>query len=281
VEKIGLVLEGGGMRGVYTSGVLDYLMEKDFYLPYIIGVSAGACNGVAYVSKQIGRSKESSIGYIDDPMLINYKNLIDKGYLINMDLLFDEMPNKLIPFDYDAFYKSNQEFIVVTTNCRTGKPVYFRKEDCRDIMMVCRASSSLPFIAPIIEIDGEPMLDGGITDSIPVRKSIEDGNNKNVLVLTRPAGYRKKPSKIKQLVKIKYEEYPHLQEAMINRYKMYNDTLDYIDELEENGDVFVIRPSRLIKIKRMEKGCQKLIELYNLGYEDAKALYNKMLKWAQ
>lgn len=281
MRKVGLVLEGGGMRGVYTSGVLDYFMERNLYFPYVTGVSAGACNAISYISKQKGRSKKATIGSMDDPRYINYRNLIRHGYLLHMDLVFDEIPNKLIPFDYDVFFQSEQECVIGATDCRTGRPVYFQKKDCKDLMQICRASSSLPFISPIVEIDGIPLLDGGIVDAIPIKKSIQDGNEKNVIVLTRNKGYRKKPARLKWLLKRVYPEYPKLQEAVLNRYRMYNETLDFIERLEKAGEVFIIRPSRQIKIGRMEKDTQKLIELYQLGYEDAKTMWEALQKWFQ
>jgi predicted patatin/cPLA2 family phospholipase len=279
MEKVGLVLEGGGMRGVYTSAVLEYFMEKKLYFPYVIGVSAGACNALSYISRQKGRNKKATIGSVSDPRYINYKNLITHGYLMHMDLIFDEIPNRLIPFNYDAFFKSEQQCVIGTTSCKTGEPVYFYKENIKDLMKICRASSSLPFISPIVEVDGEPYLDGALTDSIPIKKSIEDGNDKNVVVLTRNKGYRKEPSRVKWLAKRFYPKYPKLQEVIIKRYMMYNDTLDYIDELEKKNKVFVIRPSDLLDIGRAEKNVEKLTELYNLGYKDIKDKYNALMKW--
>lgn len=282
MSGIGLVLEGGGMRGVYTSGVLDYFMEQNFYVPYVIGVSAGACNGVSYVSRQPGRTKKATIGYIDDPRYINYKNLIRHGYLLNMDLIFDEFPNKLIPFHYDTFFDSEQECVIAATNCSTGLPEYFCKKDGMDItniMDICRASSSMPFVSPIIKIGDKPFLDGGITDSIPIKKSIEDGNDKNIIVLTRNKGYHKKPSSLRFLVKKVYAEYPGLQEAIFNRYKMYNETLELIDKLEKEGRVFVIRPSVPVTVGRAEKNAWKLTELYDMGYKDAENSMEALKEW--
>ena len=277
--KVGLVLEGGGMRGVYTTGVLDYFMEQNLYVPYVVGVSAGACNALSYVSKQIGRSKKSTIGSIDDPRYINYKNLFQHGYLLHMDLIFDEIPNQTIPFDYDAFYNSEMECVIGTTNCRTGKPMYFHKKDCKDLMMVCRASSSLPFFSPIVDIDDEPLLDGGIADSIPIKKSIQDGNEKHIVVLTRNKGYRKNPTRMRRLIKKVYPQFPNLQEAIINRYQVYNETIDLVEQLENENKVFVIRPTQPVKIGRVEKNVEKLTEFYNCGYEDAKFDFKNLKEW--
>lgn len=282
MNKAGLVLEGGGMRGVYTSGVLDYFMEKKLYLPYVIGASAGACNAVSYVSKQLGRTKKATVDSVGDPSYINYRNLIKHGYLINMDLIFDEFPNHKIPFDYDTFFKSEQECVIVTTNCNTGKADYFKKEDSINnevLMSFCRASSSLPFVSPFVNINGEPYLDGGIADSIPIKKSISDGYDKNIIVLTRDKSYRKSQSRLALLLKRKYSEYPKLQEALLLRYKIYNETLDFINRLEKEHKVFVIRPSSPVTISRTEKSREKLTELYNEGIKDAERLYDSMCKW--
>jgi len=279
MEKVALVLEGGGMRGVYSSGVLDFFMEKGLYFSYVIGTSAGACNAISYISRQKGRSKRATIDLIDDPRYISFRNLIKYGYLLHMDLLFDEIPNKLVPFDYDAFYKAQEECVITTTNCETGKAEYFYKKDCKDLMLVLRASSSIPFISPIVYINQKPYLDGGISDSIPVKKALEDGYEKVVVILTRPRGYRKKPFRFGALAKRFYQKYPNLVEAIEKRYVIYNETLDFIDKFEKEGKVFVMSPSRPMDISRIEKDKEKLTQLYQLGIEDAKHSLNDLCKW--
>jgi predicted patatin/cPLA2 family phospholipase len=198
---------------------------------------------------------------------------------MHMDLIFDEIPNKTIPFNYEAFFKSEQQCVIGATSCKTREPVYFYKENSKDLMKICRASSSLPFVSPIVEIDGEPFLDGALTDSVPIRKSIGDGNQKNVVVLTRNRGYRKEASRVKWLAKRFYPKYPKLQEVIIKRYIMYNETLDYIDELEKKNKIFVIRPSDFIEIGRSEKNVENLTELYNLGYNDTKNKFDALVEW--
>lgn len=273
MNNIGLVLEGGGMRGIYTSGVLDFLMEKDIYTPYVIGVSAGACNACSYVSKQKYRSRDVNLKYINDPRYIGIKNLILEKSIFSIKFLYDEVPNRLEPFDYEEFKKSNQTFMIVATNCKTGEPAYFEKNQCKDILKVIRASSSLPLVTPIVSLNGEPYLDGGISDSIPIKKAIEDGYTKNIVVLTRTKGYRKEAIKHKRIIKFKYKKYPKLINKIFNRYKEYNETLDYIEDLEKKGQVIVIRPSEDLKVDRLEKNVHKLEALYNLGYNDAKQAY--------
>ena len=276
MDNIGLVLEGGGMRGIYTSGVLDFLMEKDIYTPYVIGVSAGACNASSYVSKQKYRSRDVNLKYINDPRYIGIKNLILEKSIFSIKFLYDEVPNKLEPFDYEEFKKSNQTFMIVATNCKTGEPEYFEKNQCKDILKVIRASSSLPLVTPIVNLDGEPYLDGGISDSIPIKKAMEDGYTKNIVVLTRTKGYRKEPIKHKRIIKFKYKKYPKLVNKIFNRYKEYNETLDYIEDLEKKGQIIIIRPSEDLKVDRLEKNVDKLEALYNLGYNDAKQAYNRI-----
>ncbi|KPU27934.1 patatin [Caloranaerobacter sp. TR13] len=277
--KAGLVLEGGGMRGCYTSGVLDFFMEKDLYFPYIIGVSAGACNASSYISRQKGRSIKINLDYAKDDRYISYKNLITKGSIFGMDFIFNEIPNKLVPFDFETFNKAKEKFIIVATDCKTGQPVYFDKDECEDVIKAIKASSSLPFVAPIVEIEGKFLLDGGIADPLPIKKSIEDGNKKNVIVLTRNREYRKSPFKLKKLLKIIYSEYPGIIDAMLNRYKIYNNTLEYIEKLESEKKVFVIRPTKDMKVDRIERDVNKLKELYEMGYEDARRCYEEMMDW--
>ncbi|PLR98846.1 patatin-like phospholipase family protein [Bacillus sp. T33-2] len=267
----GLVLEGGGMRGVYTAGILEYFLEKEIFFPYVIGVSAGACNAASYLSKQKGRNRTVNIDYVSDPRYISWKNYFQSRQFFGMDFIFDEIPNKLVPYHYDAFNENPTELVVGTTDCKTGDPVYFgKKEYGNDLLTVLKASSSLPFIAPEIHYRDRILLDGGISDPVPLKKAQLDGNRKNVVILTRNEGYVKKPSKLQFLVKRKYPQYIGLQKALAARYKLYNETIKYIVEQEEKGDVLVIRPSQPLEVGRMERNPEKLEKLYLQGYEDAK-----------
>ncbi len=282
MKKLGLVLEGGGMRGIYTTGVLDFFMDNNLYVPYVIGVSAGACQGVSYVSRQRGRGKKAILNHIENPRYISKRNLLFKHSVMDMDFVFDEIPNIYEPFDYDTFFESEQKFILVATACKTGEAIYLdgKKDKSEEFLLnACRASSSLPFLTPVVYIDKEPVLDGGIADSIPIRKSIVDGNEKNIIVLTRGKEYRKKPSKTGFIAKKMYKDYPKLQETLENRYKVYNETLDYIEKLEEQEDVFVIRPRKKVEIKRMEKNKSKLADFYKTGYEDTRAIWKDLEDW--
>ncbi|MGL4730297.1 MAG: patatin-like phospholipase family protein [Clostridium sp.] len=279
MAKLGLVLEGGGTRGAYTSGVLDCFMEKNFYTDYVIGVSAGACNGAFYLSRQIQGSKKITIDILDDLKYISYKNFIKNKNIIQMDLMFKKIPNHYGFFDYKTFDESSSQLVIVATDCDTGKPVYFTKYRNEDIWDICKASSSLPFVCPIVEFGGKRLLDGGVSDSIPVKKAIEDGCDKVILILTRDKTYRKKQLKAKLLMEKVYREYPKLKEAILNRYETYNSTLEYIRKLEQEGKVFVIRPEHPIEIGRTEQHKEKLEKVYNLGYEDGEKYLEEIRKW--
>lgn len=277
--NIGLVLEGGGMRGLYTCGVLEFFMEKDLYFNYIIGVSAGACNAASYISKQKGRNLKVNTGFLNDWRYMSLRNLIFEKSFFGMNFIFKEIPGRLVKFDYEAFNNAECKFLVGVTDCKTGKALYFNKNDISEGFDILRASSSLPVLSPIVNFKGHELLDGGITDSIPIAKSIEDGNDRNIIILTRNKEYRKSPLKFANLIKMKYKKYPLLIEAMMNRYKKYNDTLDYIEELEKEGKVIVIRASREIKVDRLERNSVKLRELYQNGYEDAENAYEKIIEF--
>ena len=267
----GLVLEGGGMRGVFTSGVLDCFMDHGIRFPYTIGVSAGACNGLSYMSGQRGRAKYSNIDMLDKYHFIGIKHLITKGNIMDFDLMFHEFPERIIPYDYEAYAKCTEEYEMVTTNCHTGKACYYNeKHNPHRIIDIVKASSSLPFVCPIAYVDGTPMLDGGIADSIPLLRARELGYNNNVVVLTRNKGYRKedKPSKVPVFF---YRKYPLLKQAIAARNMMYNRQIELVEELEAKGELIVIRPMLPIIVSRMEKDTSKLLDLYNQGYQAAQA----------
>ena len=279
--EAGLVVEGGGMRGVYTAGVLDYFMEKNLYFDDCYGVSAGACHISSYVSKQIGRSIKVTLDYINDKRYCSVNSLIKTGDMFGVEMLYDLIPNKLELYDYDTFNKFKGNFYSVVTNCKTGKAEYMKIKDMKKDIIAVRASSSLPLLSRIVEINGKEYLDGGITDSIPIKKSIKDGHKKNVVILTRDKTYRKSKPKFLSLLKFKYKKYPNLVKAIENRYKMYNETLDFIEEEKAKNKVFIIQPKLPVKISRIEKDKDKLKELYDQGYEDAKELYEDLMKFLE
>lgn len=267
-KEAALVLEGGGTRGVFTAGVLDYLMEKEVKFPYVIGVSAGACNAIDYVSKQIGRTKDCSIIQDRKNRYIGTKDALKKGYLFDMDRLFDEYPNRLFPFDFDTYFASDIQCEVVVTNCLTGEAMYLsEKQDKERLLTICRASSSIPLISPVVDVDGIPCVDGGVADSVPLIHSMKLGHQKNVVVLTRNKGYRKKaPGKSRLLYTAALKKYPNLLNALLNRYRNYNRVMELVEKWEEEGHIFVIRPE-VEPVSRTEQNVEKLTEFYDHGYQ--------------
>lgn len=271
-SRSGLILEGGGMRGVFTCGVLDSLMDRGVWFPYVIGVSAGACNGLSYMSHQRGRAKYSNIDLLEKYRYIGFRHLLFKGSIMDFQLLFDEFPNKIIPYDYATYAQSEARFEMVTTDCLTGKACYFdEKHDPRRIIDIVKASSSLPYVSRIAWVDSRPMLDGGISDSIPLLRARELGFNNNVVVLTRNAGYRKpqKPSWVPPFI---YHRYPALREAIRTRNMLYNRQIELVEEEERKGNLTVIRPIKPISVGRMERDTRRLLALYDEGYQIASSI---------
>ncbi len=272
-------MEGGATRGVFTAGALDYLMEKEYYFPYVVGVSAGACNAVDYVSKQIGRTKECMIVSDKAYQYISMKNIVIHRSLFDMDMIFDKFPNNLIPFDYETYFSSPIRCEIVATNCFSGQAEYLtEKKEKKRLMQICRASSSLPVASPITWIDGVPYLDGGIGDSIPIVHALRKGYKKNVVILTRKKGYRKPLKSKSRIVYLShYRKYPELVKAILLRPYMYNKTMDFIDEMEEQGRIFVLRPDKIMS--RTERRREKLEEFYESGYLTMEAQYEKMMEF--
>ncbi len=267
-EKSSLILEGGGLRGVFTCGVLDNFMERGIKFPFTIGVSAGACNGLSYMSGQKKRAKYSNIDLLEKYNYVGLKYLFTQRNIMDFKLLFEKFPTEIIPYDYTAYEKSEGRYVMVTTNCLTGEANYF-EEKCsqKRIMDIVRSSSSLPFVCPMAQVDGIPMLDGGIADSIPVKYAMEQGYTNSLVVLTRNKGYRKKPSGKSLAAKVFYGKYPLLQKAIENRNEKYNLTLDMIESLEDKQMITILRPERPLEVDRMEKDIKKLNALYDEGYE--------------
>ena len=282
VKNSGLILEGGASRGVFTAGVLDYLMEQEYYeFSYVAGVSAGSCNAVDYVSRQLGRTKECMI-HKEHAKYINLKTAIKKKSLFDMDMIFDKYPNEIYPFDYDTYFESNIHCELVVTNCNTGQAEYLNEPSSGErLMKICRASSSMPVVSPMVEVDGIPYLDGGIADSIPIVRSLKTGHKKNVLILTRNFGYRKKaPKKSRNVYMTVYRKYPELVRTILNRYRMYNKTLSYIEKWEREGKVFVIRPE-IPEVSRTEQDYDALMDFYQHGYDQMEKKFEDMKKFLE
>lgn len=279
-----LVLEGGATRGVFTSGVLDYLMEKDLYLSHVIGVSAGSCNGVDYVSKQIGRTKKCMIheekGY---DYYMGVRKFIKEKSLLNMDLIFDKFPREIYPFDFETYFHSDITAEWVTTNCVTGKAEYMdERRDPDRLMKICRASSSMPLISPIVNIDGVPYLDGGLADSIPLKRAMEIGNRKIVIISTKDKGYRKKriTKGKRRLYESAYKKYPELIQTIKRRSIMYNCVIQKVEDLEAEGKIFVIRPE-IPLISRLERDNEKLTAFYHHGYDQMEKQYDALIEYLE
>lgn len=268
-DRTSLILEGGGMRGVFTCGVLDSFMDRGIRFPYTIGVSAGACNGLSFMSGQRGRAKYSNIDLLEKYNYIGLKHLLKKRNILDFDLLFHEFPEHILPYDYETYFRSPERYVMVTTNCLTGEANYFEeKQDKHRIIDIARASSSLPFVCPIAYVDKTPMLDGGIVDSIPLARAREEGFTHNIVVLTRNRGYRKEAKDIK-VPSFFYRKYPKVREALSRRCRSYNEQLDLVEQLEDAGEVTVIRPRKPVVVDRIERDIKKLTDLYEEGYQCA------------
>lgn len=279
--QAGLVLEGGGMKGVYTAGVLDFFMEKDLYFANCYGVSAGAIHLCSYISKQHKRAYRASLDYLDDKNYCGVKSLLTTGDFFNVKMCYDDIPNKHDPYDYKTAVKYEGNAYAVVTNIRTGEAEYMpMREMHRDILAV-RASASLPLLSRNVKIGEEYYLDGAMADSIPIRRAIADGNEKNVVILTKEVGFVRKPSSNLGFLKLRYKKYPKVYELMANRHHMYHDTLAFLEEEEAEGRVFVIRPQVAGDVGRIEKNRAKLEALYQIGYEDAKNCYERLMAFLQ
>lgn len=277
----GLILEGGGMRGVYTAGILDAFLEENIEFSSIYGVSAGSCHACSYLSKQKGRAYRTLVDYLDDPDCCGVRSYVKTGNVFGVDLLYSQIPNVLDPFDYEQFEKYPGKFFAVLTNVDTGEPEYIRVRDLKKQIWAIRASSSLPLLSKTLVVHGHHYLDGGIADSIPILRSMEAGNVKNVVVLTREEGYRKQPNELMPLMKLRYAHSKQFLEKAENRYLRYNETLDFLKKEEEEGHVFVIRPSEKVTVGRVEKNKEKLEHLYQFGLEDGKKSMEAMKKYLE
>ena len=265
-RKTGLVLEGGGMRGVFTSGVLDAFMKHELYFPYVVAVSAGACNGLSYMSRQPRRARYSNIDMLQKYGYISLKNLLTQGSIFDPDILYERFPKEILPFDFETYRQNPATFEMVTTNCLTGRAEYLsEKEDAQRMTAIVKASSSLPYVSQITYVDGVPMLDGGIVDSIPVVRSVDKGYSPNVVILTRNKGFRSSEPDIK-VPKLFYKDYPRLRVALSRRVEEYNRQLDLIERMEDWGEVICIRPERPMDVDRICRDVHKLEALYEEGF---------------
>lgn len=280
--KTGLVMEGGAMKGIFTCGVIDVLMEHGVKFDGAIGVSAGACFGCNYKSNQPGRAIRYNKKYVNDKRYASVKSLITTGDFYGVDFCYRELPLELDVWDAEVFYNNPMEFYVVATDCKTGKPVYHLcKGDASEDLQWIRASASVPIVSRVVEIGDERLLDGGIADSVPLEYFQSIGYEKNLVITTKPVGYRKKPEKkwILFLEKLMLHKYPEFIKAHKSRYQRYNELMDFIDEQEKSSNTMVIRPPEELNIGGTGKSEENLERVYQLGRKEAERRIDEIIKF--
>ena len=270
----GIILEGGTFRPIFSAGVMDALLDEDIMFPYMIGVSAGICDGFSYISKQKERNLKILMNHRNDKRYMGARNLLKDRSLFGLDFVYDTIPNKLYPFDWKTFNEYKGTIKVGVTNAWTGKAEYKDGMKLDKKCTMLRATCAIPFVFPTIKVDGKPYYDGGIADPIPIRRSIEDGNEKNVVVLTRNRGYREKGKDIK-IPKFIYKSYPRMRVALSKRLRAYNEQLELVERLEDEGKITVIRPFKPLEVDRIETDIKKLTDLYEEGYVCAKKVFEE------
>ena len=284
IKKATLVLEGGATRGIFTSGALDYLMERDLYFSDVIGVSAGSCNAVDYVSRQPGRTRDCMIPTDKEgKYYYGIRDFVKEKSLMNMDLIFDKYPKELLPFDFETYFNSEINCQIVTTNCLTGKAEYMTEDSDNDrLMKLCRASSSMPLLTPIVNIDNVPYLDGGLADSVPIRRAQQMENEKIVVILTKNQGYRKSVLSLtmQRVYKRAYKSYPNLIRTIFRRSFEYNKTMNYLDQLEKRGEIFILRP-QVKPVSRLERNKETLHAFYEHGYKYTERKFDDLMEYLE
>jgi predicted patatin/cPLA2 family phospholipase len=267
-----LVLEGGGTRGFYSSGVFEAFIEHRLMFRYIAGVSAGAANALSYISGQPNRSRRIVEKFVGDPRYVSRRNLITKRSLFGYDFIFDEVPNKHLFFDWDVFNAANIRFLTGVTDCETGEAVWYEKDELDKAFTIVRASCSVPLVSKIVKYEGRLLLDGGVAAPIPIDKSIADGNTFHVIVLTQNAGYKKTPFKHNGILRLFYSKYPKLIDVMLRRHEIYNRQVALCEQLEREGRALIIRPLKPLNVGRSTADVPKLLELYDEGHEEGRAV---------
>lgn len=279
--QAGLVLEGGSTRGIFTAGVLDFLMEKNVEFAYVIGVSAGSCNAVDYVSKQFDRTRQCLMPEKENDYMTP-KTILKKRSIFDMDMIFDKYPNGIYPFDFDTYFGSESVCEIVVTNAQTGQAEYFTESSDRErLMQICRASCSMPMVTPMVRLGDSVYVDGGVADSVPLERTMEKGYDKIFVVLTRNSGYRKEPSpRVGQIWHRYFRKYPKLAQALEMRYALYNRQMDMVERFEEEGKIFVIRPE-IKTISRTEHNRERLMEFYRHGYIQMMRRYDALINYLE
>lgn len=276
--KTGLVLEGGAMRGIYTAGVLDVFLEHGIHFDGVVGVSAGALHGCSFVSEQKGRSLRYIKKYRNDKHFMSWWSLLHTGEVVGKQFCYHDIPERLDPFDYEAFVKSDTDFYATCTNVETGKAEYIKITDMLSQVDAMRASASMPYVSKIVDYNGMKLLDGGCADSIPVAAFYKMGYERLVVVLTREAGFAKKPENAK-MAEIRYHKYPEFVQALQNRHVVYNHSLEVLKEMERAGQAFVIQPDKKLDISRMENDIEVIQQVYDLGGKDARIRMKALKDW--
>lgn len=273
-------MEGGAMRGIYTAGVLDVFLENEVHFDGVIGVSAGAIHGCSFVAGQHGRSIRYYKKYCGDKRFMSFRNFLRTGDIVDEQFCYHDLPERLDVYDYDAFTASDTEFYVTCSNLETGKAEYLKITDMKKEIDLLRASASMPYVSKVVSYDGKKLLDGGCCDSIPVNAFRKMGFERNVVVLTQPEGYVKRPEQA-GAARLFYRKYPRFAQAVEERFHTYNRTIKEIGRLEKEGQVYVIRPSEELNIGRMEHDPKEVQRVYDIGRKDAEANMKKMRTWLE
>lgn len=279
--EIGLVLEGGGMRGAYTAGVLDFFLDAGIDFPLVTAASSSALLGSYFLTKQKGTNLKIFKELMRNRETISFKRMLTHKELFSMDFIFGQIPKNLVPFDFQTFSNSKTRILIGTTEVATGKTRYYEKfETVDDLFTVVRASCSLPVLAPFVSYQGKDLLDGGMSDPLPIRPALDNGYTKNVVILTRNKGYVKRPTKLNWFYKLVFKNFPELRQLLRDRHNIYNQTMDLLHELERQGKVLMIRPEKPLVAKRIERNEQILQDLYQQGYREAEQKKEALLRFA-
>ena len=280
MKKNALILEGGGIRGIYSAGVLDFFASRNLVFDEIVGVSMGACNGAAYISNQSKRNLRIPMTFVDDTRYLSYTRWLLGGDLFGMDFIFHTIPDELDKFDWEEFKKSKTDLTIVATNCVSGKPAYFSNfGDRGEFLEVLKASCSLPFVAKEVIYKENILMDGGVSDPVPLHFVKSRNIEKIVIILTQPKDYRKSAFKLSKLLSLKYPNYKGLVKAMQERHTNYNNIIEEINFLEEKGDIFVIRPDEKLKTKRVDKNKKRIMHSYLEGVKNASKTFESLQKY--
>lgn len=280
IKKAALVLEGGGFRGIFTAGILEVFLENNLFFDSVYSVSAGAAYGVSYVSKQAGRNLAVN-DFIGDKRYCSWNNLIKEGSMFSWEFVYETIPQNIIPFDYEELKNSECKFYVGASDCKTGDAVFFLLNEAnkKDFRTILAASGTLPLIAPLVHYDGKILMDGGLADSIPFEYALNQGYDRAVVILTQPKGYLKDPQKHASFFKWYYRKYPKVYELLLSRAERYNASIQKLELLEKEGQVYVIRPEKALEIKRIENDPKKTALIYHAAMEQAKKELTDLIKW--